>query len=186
MESDKKVDAVSQIIKNELLSRDYSIFSISKTTMAERIDEIMELVNGVRNEYAKDYHWTAETNDYYFKEIPGKWHFSQMITHQNRIVFVNISSLQNDIVHFHGSYTHRNYRGRNLATYHMAFISNLAIEAGVHEMEGYWPKHNNGSLILHLRLGWKIHDLRKNGEQLFLKCNVKDTLGLSLQHLKLL
>ena len=153
--------------------------------MEFRIDEIMSLVNGVRTEFANDYKWGPEPKEYYLKEIHNKWEFSYMITHSGTVVFVNISSLQNGNFHFHGTYTRREYRGRNLATYHMAFISDLANKAGLNEMEGYWPKHNNGSLILHLRLGWKIHDLRKNGEQLFLKCRVMETLGLSLKKLEI-
>lgn len=184
MELDEGRDLVGDFVRNRLLLRGYTICSITKPIMHERLHEIMQLVNGVRNEYAKDYHWLAEPEEYFLKDLPGKWEFSQMITINNEVVFVNISSLQNDLIHFHGSYTHSDYRGRQLATYHMAFITNLALMCGAIEMEGYWPKHNNGSLILHLKLGWKIYDLRKNGEQLFLKCNAKQTLELSLRQLK--
>lgn len=178
-------DAKGEAIKNALHSLGFSILTISEAAMVARIDEVMEFVNGIRNEFAGNYKWTSEPKEYFLKDLPGKWLYSQMITHDSKIVFVNISSVQNNVVHFHGSYGSREYRGKGLATYHMAYISSLALQDGIEEMEGYWPKHNNGSLILHLRLGWKIDDLRKNGEQLFLTCNAKETLRLCLKQLKL-
>ena len=62
----------------------------------------------------------------------------------------------------------------------MIKIATEGLKDGFEKYEGYWDKHNNGSLILHLKMGFKIEDMRKN-EQLYLVGNLKEVRDRSLR-----
>lgn len=160
-------------IDNALKIEGLCIKVIDQLTMQVRLDEIMIFVNNIRAEFSKTYGWQREEKDYFLNPLNKKFTYSFLIEtiETNEICFINFTSVYDTILHSHGTYVKERYRNQNLAKYHMLKICTKALEDGYEMQDGYWPKQNNGSIILHLKMGWKIEDIRKNGTQLYMIAN---------------
>lgn len=163
-------------VDKELSLRGFAIKLISEDYMNHRLPEIMNFVNIIREEHGAVYGWQAESKAYFTNGLNRKWDFSFAIERINtrELCFISFSSVYGDNIHIHCSYANAKYRNMGLAKLHMIKLCQTAIDAGFTHLEGYWPKHNNGSIILHLRMGWQIEDLRKEGNHLFI-------IGVSLK-----
>jgi hypothetical protein len=145
---------VDQGLKNNGLA----IKRISEDYMRTRLGDIMSFVNGVILEYGEAYGWVPQMEDYFMNPMNRKFDFSYMIEriNSNEIVLFNLHSVYGDALHNHCTYANKKFRGMGLAKLHMVKICQAALENGFRKMEGYWPKRNSGSIILHLKMGWLI------------------------------
>jgi hypothetical protein len=164
----------------------YRIIMITEKLLNERLDEISDFVNTVILEHERNYNWETLGNDYFRNPLVEKFSYSYLIESKvnSEICFVNFSSLYDNVLHNHCTYSHKNHRGKNLAKYHLLLLCNSAVKNNIRSQEGYWPKKNNGSIILFLRMGWEIEEIRKNGTQLFMVCDnlkVRDRLRQMLE-----
>jgi len=159
-----------KFVDDELSSNGFRVRQITNEYMTARLDDIMGLVNGTREEYARSYGWKSEPREYFLNGLKRKWDFSFAVEaiSTGTICFVSLSSVYGDILHMHCAYAAEKYRGANLGKLLNIKLCQTGIDAGFSLIEGYWPKQNNGSIILFLRMGWQIDDLRKEGTQLFL------------------
>ncbi len=55
-------------------------------------------------------------------------------------------------------------RNFNFAKYHIIKLCQTGLDNGITHQEGFWPKNNNGSIILFLKMGWEIQSIRNNKE----------------------
>jgi len=159
-----------KFVDDELSSNGFRVRQITNEYMTARLDDIMDLVNGTREEYARSYEWKSEPREYFLNGLKRKWDFSfavELIS-AGTICFVSLSSVYEDILHIHCAYASEKYRGANLGKLLNIKLCQTGLDGGFSRIEGYWPKKNSGSLILFLRMGWQIEDLRKEGTQLLL------------------
>jgi hypothetical protein len=162
-----------KFIDENLAQNGYKISLITEKLMNEKLDDFMNFVNGIRKEYSSLYGWNAESKEYFLNGLCEKWKFSYVITDDNnRISFVNFSSVYNDIIHNHCTYAGKNTRGLNFAKLHIIKLCMTGLDNGFTHQEGYWPKNNNGSIILFLKMGWEIQSIR-NGKELFMIADLK-------------
>lgn len=150
-------------VDKRLAEHGFKILLITKPVMEERIDEFMNLVNSIRREYRDVYRWTEETKEYFLNGLNEKWKYSYTIVNKNNeLLFVNFASLYGDNMHVHCTYTRSDSRNLNLAKIHMVKLCQTGLDNGLIYQEGYFPKNNNGSIILYLRMGWEIQSIRNN------------------------
>lgn len=161
-------------VDQELARYGFSIKRISEEYMQRRLHDIMRFVNSVRVEYSDVYGWNPESESYFLNGLDRKWDFSYSIEKNGdqEICFVNFASVYGDIIHNHCTYAKQKYRKMNFAKLHMLKLCQSGIDDGFSYQEGYWPKHNNGSLVLFLKMGWKIEEIRKQGSQVFMLANL--------------
>jgi hypothetical protein len=74
-------------------------------------------------------------------------------------------SVYGNVIHYHFAYTRKDMRF-NFSKLHMIKICQVCIENGFYRFEAYWPKNNNRSIILYLKMGWEIQNIRNNKELL--------------------
>ena len=134
----------------------------------------MAFVNGVISEHKDIYGWNPEPREYFLNGLVDKWKYSFCIVDQDgqSIRFVNFSSVYGDIIHNHCTYGHKETRNMNFAKLHIVKLCQTGLDAGFTHQEGYWPKKNNRSIILFLRMGWEIESIRK-GTELFMKADLE-------------
>jgi len=163
-------DVYNNLVNESLQKLGLRIRLIDSTLITSRLNDIMHFVNGVRMEYADAYGWEPESEAYFLNPMVRKFEFSYIIEEikNNNICFLNFSSVYNDFLHLHCAYGSKTFRGANLAKCNHLIVCNSAIDSGIYKQDAYWPKHNNGSIILFLKMGWKIEDIRKNGTQLYM------------------
>lgn len=162
-----------EFVDNSLSRNGYKILLITEKLMSERIDDFMNFVNGIRKEYSGLYGWAEESKDYFLNGLCDKWKFSYVITdNNNKISFVNFSSVYKDIIHNHCTYAGKNTRGLNFAKLHIVKLCQTGLDNGFKYQEGYWPKNNNGSIILFLKMGWEIQNIR-NDKELFMTADLE-------------
>lgn len=154
----------------ELQNRRFVIKNITENYMIENLDEIMNFVNNVMIEFQNNYGWEPLGREYFLNPLDRKWDFSQSIVSikDQSICAIYLTSVYGSNIHHHCSYTRKDLRGFNLSKLHMIKLCQLGLDSGYTNSEAYFPKNNNGSLILHLKMGWKIEDIRKNGSQIFM------------------
>ncbi|MGE5805914.1 MAG: hypothetical protein ACM34M_09005, partial [Ignavibacteria bacterium] len=154
-----------KFVDESLAQNGYKILLITEKLMNERLDDFMNFINGIRKEYSSLYSWAVESKEYFLNGLCDKWKFSYAITDDNnRISFVNFSSVYKDIIHNHCTYAGKNTRGLNFAKLHIIKLCQTGLDNGFTHQEGYWPKNNNGSIILFLKMGWEIQSIRNNRE----------------------
>ena len=146
-----------KFVDQKLSEKQFRITLLNWEFMENRLKEIMDFVNAIRTEYSGMYGWRAEEKDYFMNGLVDKWRYSfAILDSAGRISLVNLSSLYGQSVHMHCTYTAPALRGLGLGKLHMLKLSQTTIDNGLNLMEGFWPKLNNGSVILHLQMGWKI------------------------------
>ena len=125
----------------------------------------MKYVNDIRIEHSAAYGWKEVDEQFFLNPMVDKWKFSFVILNKkDEICFLNFSSVYGDIIHNHCTYAGKETRGLNFAKLHIIKLCQAGIDNGFTHQEGYWPKHNNGSIILFLKMGWQIEKIRDNIE----------------------
>jgi hypothetical protein len=173
-----------EFVDSALAKNGFKIVLISKQVMESRIDDIMSFVNSIRNEHFEVYGWKEESREYFLNPLNDKWKYSFMILNQkDEICFLNFSSVYDKIIHNHCTYARKDTRGFNFAKLHIIKLCQTGLDNGFTHQEGFWPKSNNGSIILFLKMGWKIQNIR-NDQELFMIADLEkvrnQTYGLVL------
>jgi Acetyltransferase (GNAT) family len=160
-------------VDEQLEAIGYRIMPITEEVMSERIDEFMSFVNEIRTEYSALYGWETESREYFLNPMNQKFKYSfAIIDKNNEICFVNFSSVYSKVIHYHFAYARKDTRGLNLAKFHLIKLCRLCLENGYTKLEAYWPKNNNSSIILYLKMGWQI-ELLRNNRDLFMIADIK-------------
>jgi len=164
-----------KFVDEELYKKGFCIKHITQEYMNLRLKEIMEFVNGILTEYKDIYKlWSPKPKDWFLKPMNRKWKFSFIIEkNSGDIGLFNFSSVYGNNLHNHCTYVNRIFRGIGLAKLHMIKLCQTGLDDGFKKYEGYWDKGNNRSIILHLKMGFKIETMRKN-EQLLLIGNLRE------------
>lgn len=157
-----------KFVDEKLMAEGLQIVLLNKEIVEQRIDDYLKFINSVRNEYKIVYGWKDESKEYILNGLIDKWKYSySIINKKNELLLINFSSLYGgNTVHMHFTYAARNSRNMDLGKLHMLKLCQTAIDNNVHLMEGFFPKYNSGSIILHLKMGWKIETMRNNFELL--------------------
>jgi len=151
----------------------FRICLISEKIMNDRLSDIMNFVNGIRSEHRDIYGWKAESKEYFLNGLNDKWKYSFFIMNdKDEICFLNFSSVYETIIHNHCTYARKGFRNFNFAKLHIIKLCQTGIENGFTHQEGFWPKNNNRSIILFLKMGWEIQSIRNNKE-LFMIADLK-------------
>ena len=112
--------------------------------------------------YAK-FGWEPEEKEYFLNPMDRKYSYSFLIEDVNKkILMATFVSVYGDIIHSHCTYTSSGNRSLGLAKLVVMGYCLLGIKDGFKKWGGWFPKINNGSLILFLRLGVKIESMRDN------------------------
>ncbi len=154
-----------KFVDDKLAENGFKIVLITKELMEARTDDFMNFVNGIRTEHNELYGWGAEPRDYFLNGLTDKWKFSfTVMNEKDELCFVNFSSVYGDIIHNHCTYARKDTRSYNFAKLHIIKLCQTGLDNGFTHQEGFWPKNNNGSIILFLRMGWEIDSIRNNKE----------------------
>ena len=152
-----------KFVDDELSKNGFNICLITKEFMEQRVNDIMNFVNGIRLEYKDLYGWNTETKEYFLNGLNDKWKYSFIILNANdKICFLNFSSVYGDIIHNHCTYAGKDTRNYNFAKLQIIKLCQTGLDNGFTHQEGYWPKNNNRSIILFLKMGWQIHSIRND------------------------
>jgi hypothetical protein len=154
-----------KFVNDSLEPNGFRIVNITQGLMLKRLDDFMNFVNSIRTEYKNVYGWNTESKEYFLNGLVDKFKYSYAIlNNKEEICFLNFSSVYGDMLHTHCSYAGNDSRNRNFAKIHMIKIAQTGLDNGYREQGGYWPKNNNGSIILYLKMGWEIKGIRNNKE----------------------
>lgn len=167
--SDKKNTLTSadyhRFVDDKLAENGFRIKLVTKEMMEERVDDFMAFVNGIRTEHNDVYGWGTEPKEYFLNGLNDKWKYSfTIVNDKDELCFVNFSSVYGDIIHNHCTYARKDTRNFNFAKLHIIKLCQTGLDNGFTHQEGYWPKNNNGSIILFMRMGWQIDSIRNNKE----------------------
>jgi hypothetical protein len=170
-----KYTDINNYIDSSLRSKGMAIIQVTESILINRLDEIMNFTNGIIREHVDKYNWIEENKEYFLNPLVRKFDFSFLIEDINthEICFLSFSSQYEKSLHLHFAYGDKKYRNLGLAKYNQLKTCNEAYNSNLLELEAYWPIHNNGSIALFLKMGWKITDIRKNRTQLFMKADTK-------------
>jgi hypothetical protein len=150
-------------VENNLEEKGYKIVLVTEKLMQKRVDDFMNFVNGIRREYGTEYQWHEEPKEYFLNGLVDKWKYSFAIFNSHdEICFLNFSSVYGNLIHYHFAYTRSDSRGFNLSKLHTIYLCQVCLENGFSKYEAYWPKNNNRSIILYLKMGWEIQNIRNN------------------------
>lgn len=154
-----------EFVSAKLAENGYKIVLITKELMESRLDDFMNFVNDIRKEHEVIYGWKSESKEYFLNPLADKWKFSYTIMNeQDELCFVNFSSVYDKIIHNHCTYARKDSRNYNFAKLHNIKLCQTGLDEGFTHQEGFWPKKNNGSIILFMRMGWEIDSIRNNKE----------------------
>lgn len=154
-----------KFIDESLLNSGFRIVNVTPEMIERRINDFMTFVNGIITEYGDVYQWQPVKETFFLNPMNNKWKFSFVILdNDNNIQFLNFSSIYSDHIHNHCTFAGKSSRGKNFAKYHIIKLCQTGLDEGFTYQEGYWPKNNNGSIILFLKMGWQITHIRDNKE----------------------
>ncbi len=155
-------------VDQKLAENGFKIVCVSNELMNSRFEDFYNFVNNIRKEYESVYGWKQEPREYFTNPLVDKWKYSFTIMNdKDELCFVNFSSVYDNIIHNHCTYARKDTRNFNFAKLHIIKLCQTGLDNGFTHQEGYWPKSNNGSIILFLKMGWKIESIRNN-EDLFM------------------
>src|SRR4030095_492479 len=150
---------------DKLAENGFRIVLISKELMDKRADEFMNFVNGIRLEHKELYGWGTEPKEYFLNGLKDKFKYSfTILNSKDEVCFLNFSSVYDKIIHNHCTYARKDTRKFNFAKLHIIKLCQTGLDNGFTHQEGFWPKNNNGSIILFLKMGWQIESIRNNKE----------------------
>ena len=154
-----------KFVEDKLAENNFKILLITKELMDSRIDDFMRFVNNIRLEHKEMYGWNTENRDYFLNGLTNKWKYSFTIVNNNdELCFINFSSVYGNIIHNHCTYARKDTRSFNFAKLHIIKLCQTGLDNGFTYQEGYWPKTNNRSIVLFLKMGWQIESIRNNKE----------------------
>jgi hypothetical protein len=175
----KEYHTINNEISSFLLLKGFRIIPISKDIMKERLSEIKFFMNTIISEYSEIYGWKEENDEYFLNPLDRKFDFSFMIEHIDtcKICFVSISSIYDNVLHLHSFFGSKEFRNFGLGKIIQLRMANEALVHSLSEMSAYTPRINNKSIILFLKMGWQIMEIRKNNTQIYLKADTKVVLN---------
>lgn len=167
---------INQIINSFLTFNNLDLIQINEDYLNNNLKEIKSFVNDIISENQDKYNWTQLDDRYFINPLVNKFTFSYLLKDNktSKIVFINFSSQYNELIHLHFSFCHSNYRGKNLSKIITLNLIRVAKKYNFKKINGYWPINNTGSLILFMKLGFKINDLIKNKTQIVMEAQVDD------------
>ncbi len=170
---------INKKITEVLLKKGFRIAPITEDIMKERLSEIKFFMNTIMAEYSEIYGWKEENDDYFLNPLVRKFDFSFMIEHIDtcKICFISISSIYDKALHLHSFFGSKEIRNFGLGKIIQLRLANEAVHHNLSEMSAYTPRTNNKSIILFLKMGWQIMEIRKNRTQLFMKADTKLVLS---------
>jgi len=165
LSSDYKNIDFHKFVSDNLAENNFKIQNITNAMMHDRLKDFMDFVNGIRTEHSELYGWKAEPKEYFLNGLNDKWKYSFTITDKDdKLCFVNFSSVYGNIIHNHCTYAKKETRSYNFAKLHIIKLCQTGLDNGFTHQEGFWPKNNNRSIILFLKMGWEIQSIRKDTE----------------------
>jgi hypothetical protein len=165
---------LDRFVAAELDKHDLKLVQITEELMVSRLSDIMQFVNAIRTEYSSKYGWSIENKEYFLNPMDRKFSYSYLIENKNRkILILSLFSVYTKTIHNHCTYSDKEYRNLGLAKLLLMNLCTKAIKDGLETYSGFFPKGNNGSLILFLKLGLRIDYMRNNSE-IFGTCNLKE------------
>lgn len=154
-----------KFVDDELAKMGLRIELITLEIMQRDIRKFSEFINNAFAEYYEVYKWRKHANDeYLLNPLTDKFKFSFCIRNRaDELKLVDFASVTDGKINHHLVFTSKDMRGKNLAKYHSIKLCQTALENGYKEQIGYFSKKNNGSIILHLRMGYEISHIREDG-----------------------
>ncbi len=152
-------------VDEELSKLGLRIELITEDIMKRDIRKFSKFINDAFGEYYELYKWRKHADDeYLMNPLNDKFKYSFCILDSNdKLSLVDFASVFDDKINHHFVFTSKDSRGMNLAKYHSIKLCQTAIENGYKYQIGYFSKKNNGSIILHLRMGYEISHIREDG-----------------------
>ena len=170
----KTLNSLDEFVATELKKKNFRLVQITEQLMVSRLSEIMTFVNTIRDEYRNKYDWTVESKEYFLNPMDRKFSYSFLIENNNKeILILSLFSVYNRMIHNHCTYADEKYRNLGLAKLLLINLCTKASSDGFETYSGFFPKVNNGSLILFLRLGLKI-DYMRNNTEIYGTCNLEE------------
>lgn len=143
----------------------YRMVNVTSEMINSRLQDFMEFVNGVVSEYGDIYKWKPADEAFFLNPMVDKWKYSfAVLDKEDNINFLNFSSVYDDHIHNHCTFAGKASRGKNFAKFQIVKLCQTGLDNGFTYQEGYWPKNNNGSIILFLKMGWQITHIRNDME----------------------
>jgi len=154
-----------EFVDTELKKLGLRIELITEDIMRRDIRKFSEFINAAFTEYYEVYKWRKHADDdYLLNPLKDKFKFSFCVRNSaNELVLVDFASVLDGKINHHIVFTAKEYRGMNIAKYHSIKLCQTAIESGYKEQIGYFSKKNNGSIILHLKMGYELSHFREDG-----------------------
>lgn len=154
-----------KFLDDKLGEKGFRICNANEEFVKARLNDLMDFVNGIIREYSKEYGWTPVNEQFFLNPMIDKWKYSFVILNNtDEICFLNFSSVYGEIIHNHCTFARKDTRGLNFAKLHIIKLCQTGIDNGFTFQEGYWPKNNNRSIILFLKMGWQIESIRDDKE----------------------
>lgn len=149
--------------EQELRKKGFIIKPLDEDYMNKRLDECMDFVNNILNEYKESYNfWDLKTKEYFLNPLDRKFDYSFVIEDKfNNIAFIQFASVYGEKIHRHLTFTKKEYRNQGLIKLHQIKLCQWGIDNGFKEQEAFCDLNNNGSLIVFLKMGFKITGIRK-------------------------
>jgi len=154
-----------KFVDDELAKLGLRIELITGDIMQRDIRKFSEFINNAFAEYYEVYKWRKHADDeYLLNPLTDKFKFSFCIRNAaDELKLVDFASVTDGKINHHLVFTSKDMRGKNLAKYHSIKLCQTALENGYREQIGYFSRKNNGSIILHLRMGYEISHIREDG-----------------------
>jgi hypothetical protein len=154
-----------KFVDEELSKLGMRIHLITEDSMRKNIQKFSKFINDGYAEYVDVYKWRKFADDeYLMNPLQDKFRFSFCIMDTaEEIRFINFTSVLEGKLNNHFTFASKNTRGMNLAKYHIIKLCQTGLDNGYANQIGYWPKNNNRSIILYLKLGWQISHIREDG-----------------------
>ncbi len=165
----------NKFVDEELGKLGFRIQLITEEVMKKNIRKFSKFINEAFAEYYDVYKWRKHADDtYLLNPLKDKFKFSSCILDsKDNICLVNFTSVLDGKLNYHFTFASKNTRNMNLAKYHIIQLCQRGLEYGYGHQAGYWPKNNNGSIILFLKMGWQISHIREDGILILLADNAK-------------
>ena len=165
-----------EFVNIELKKKGFCIKSVTKEYMDSRLNDIMAFVNGILNEYKDAYElWKPKPKEWFLNPLNRKFDFSLVIEDfDGEIALLAFNSINNKL-HIHFTYVKKKYRSMGLSKLHTIKLSQIGIDRGFQSYEGKADKQNTGSIILLLKMDYKIESMEDNGLISFIG-DLKETL----------
>jgi hypothetical protein len=154
-----------KFVDEELNKTGKKILLITEKLMKENTRKFSKFINESFEECYDIYKWRKHADDdYLMNPLKDKFKFSFCIfDSDDEINFINFTSVLEGKLNNHFTFAARKTRGMNLAKYHIIKLCQTGLDNGYTSQLGYWPKNNNRSIILYLKLGWQISHINDAG-----------------------